>query len=89
MNTNSKISKLTSVPYQPGDLGTFWLKGAVCVISKVVDVDVIYHDDEDKTTTDELFKKLRFEIFQFYVIYTWLSEISSKKTGKDDDGWAL
>ena len=90
MNTNSKISMLTSVPYQSGDLGTFWLKGAVCVISKVVDVDVIYHDDEDKTTTDELFKKLRFEIFQFYVIYDgWLSEISSMKTRKDDDGWAL
>ena len=90
MNTNIKISKLTSVPYQPGDLGTFWLKGAVCVISKVVDVDVIYHDDEDKTTTDELFKKLRFEIFQFYVIYDgWLSEISSMKTRKDGDGWAL
>ena len=51
---------------------------------------MIYHDDEDKTTTDELFKKLRFEIFQFYVIYDgWLSEISSMKTRKDDDGWAL
>ena len=80
---------MISVPYQPGDLGTFWLKGAVCVISKVVDVYAIYHDDEAKTTRDELFKKLRFEIFQFYVIYDgWLSEISSMKTRQYDDGWA-
>ena len=37
-----------------------------------------------------LFKNLRLEIFQVGVIYDgWLLEISSMKTRKDDDGWAL
>ena len=37
---------LTSVPDQPGDLGTFWLKGAICVISKVF---LRFIPNEDKT----------------------------------------
>ena len=44
--------------------------------------------NEDKTV--KLFKNLRLEIFQVGVIYDgWLLEISSMKTRKDDDGWAL
>ena len=40
-------------------------------------------NEDKRTTMVGLFKNLRFEIFQFYVIYDgWLPEISSKKIVK-------